>query len=139
MLNVAFCLYVCEHNDTIIRIIMNTPQYLSQTIYQKLIKKIQYVDLIEDENVISFQATYGKYVLEFYTHVDKYEFAIESCYKQEGEDYTRFKPTETQTSEMNKILSEKYAEYRQNINEMRQAELVACWEELEENKYERWI
>ena len=128
-------LYIREHNHTIIRINMNTAQYLPQSAYKELMKNLKYADLTEEVNVIAFQATHGKHTLEFFTHVDEYEFAIEFCYKREGEDFINFKPTNEQFTEMNKILSEKFAEYKQNIDVMRQAEFEGCWEE---QKHKIW-
>ena len=113
---------------TIVRIIMNTSQYLPQTAYRELIKSLEYVDMIESDNIISFRSKHDKYILEFYTHLDNYKFAIEDCGYFEGKKWISLTPTEKQLEKMKEILAEKYRLYQMNIDEMRQEELQERWD-----------
>lgn len=123
------CLYNCKHIQTILQNIMNNPQKLPQPIFNKLLKQIEYVDMIESDNIISFQAKHDKYILEFYTYLDNYKFAIEDCGYWEDDKWTGLAASGDQREKMNAILREKYNAHIQHINDLRQEELEALWED----------
>ena len=107
---------------------MKTSQFLPQSTYRELMKSLEYVDMIESDNIISFRSKHDKYILEFNTHLDNYKFAIEDCGYFEGKKWVKLTPTEKQLEKMKEILAEKYRLYQMNIDEMRQEELQERWE-----------
>ena len=118
---------------------MNTPQYLPQPVYRELMKNLEYVDMIESDNIISFQSKHDNYILEFYTYLDNYKFDIEDCGYFQNEKWVKLTPTEKQLEKMKEILAEKHRLHVQIVDEMRQAELEDYWQRLEEEQHPNFL
>lgn len=106
---------------------MNTPQFFPQLVYREVMNNLEYVDKVESDNIISFRGRHDNYILEFYTHLDNYEFAIEDCGYFKGKKWVKLIPTEKQLEKMKEVLAEKFRLYQMNIYEMRQEELQERW------------
>lgn len=116
---------------------MNNAQILPDKAFKGIKANLKYVDLIEDERVVSLQAKWNGYVFDVYADCYiPYKFEIEYCSYREGDKWTAFSLNKEQQAYFNAILEGKYIEYKDALAEERQKELEARWEYLEESQYE---
>lgn len=108
-------------------------QILPNKAFRGLKANLKYVDLIEDERVLSYQARWNEYQFEVYADCDlPYKFKVETLGYWNADTWVAFRLTKKQQARFNAILEAKYIEYKDALAEEKQKELEARWEALEE-------